>query len=839
MKLEQIKIDGFGILHNLTIDLEPDLTVIYGLNGSGKSTLLNFVRSCLYGFYQRGSQQRYEPIKGGNHGGSLRIIDGEQQYLVSRVPDRRSSGALIIEDLKSGISLSENQINDLLGGISQSLFETVYAFGLDELQQLKLLDNNDLNSLLYSIGIGSTISLADIEGKLINAMDRIYKPRGRKPELNQVLDQLQEINSKLRESSRVTDEYRQLKGQIIAAKKAAAEIRSELDVKKQTLKRVELMLEAWPQWQKLVVIKQNLERIPNRNLPVDGAEKLTQAKVELERINSAYYQAAAKIDPRIELQLLENREYQQLLSEFSAFADQIEQAQIQVNVAEERYQQAAVECRELQNQITAIEDQIDGSEDEFLVRKRLFEQLKQIDTNPEPGFNRLSVLLGAVGVCGWLVAAFLFSSSNYNLGMGITAGVLVLIAVSLGTMLVKSNRAAVRHRNTLKELTTKLGITNPEFEMLSFEQKLLREEELRQEINRLSQQLMQLEARTTAYRQDLAAKHQQKALLLEQLRNLLKRYHLPDDLTVTEVETYLQVMETLPNLLQEKQLLEQQLKEIYQACQTNDPEQIAHWYRVQAEREQLAQEAANLEVVLQTYFGTEYKDAVVFFEGTDKETLMQQQEDLKADILQLSLRLDQLQQNIGGLTAQKEMIEQSYKHEEYQLEREVLQAKARELAVKWGSLKTCQWVIGHVSRKYERERQPRVLKAASEYFAAITDNRYTRVYAPIGMKELKIETANGEILAPHQLSRGTVEQLYLAIRFALALQIGAEKVELPIFADDILVNFDRQRLMNTVELMKLISKQHQIVLLTCHENIAKLFAPQQVRYLNGKANTAC
>ena len=84
MKLEQIKIDGFGILHNLTIDLEPDLTVIYGLNGSGKSTLLNFVRSCLYGFYQRGLSS-YEPIKGGNHGGSLRIIDGEQQYLVSRV----------------------------------------------------------------------------------------------------------------------------------------------------------------------------------------------------------------------------------------------------------------------------------------------------------------------------------------------------------------------------------------------------------------------------------------------------------------------------------------------------------------------------------------------------------------------------------------------------------------------------------------------------------------------------------------------------------------------------------------------------------------------------------
>ena len=65
---------------------------------------------------------------------------------------------------------------------------------------------------------------------------------------------------------------------------------------------------------------------------------------------------------------------------------------------------------------------------------------------------------------------------------------------------------------------------------------------------------------STAYRQDLAAKHQQKRCL-EQLRNLLKRYHLPDDLTVTEVKTYLQVMETLPTL-QEKQLLEQQLRDL-------------------------------------------------------------------------------------------------------------------------------------------------------------------------------------------------------------------------------------------------------------------------------------
>ena len=129
MKLEQIRINGFGILHDLSIDFEPDLTIIYGLNGSGKSTLLNFVRSVLYGFYQRGSSKRYEPLRGGSHGGSILVSDQGRRLLLSRTSDRRSGGALTIEDLNNGTSGSEDYVSGLQGHF-QSLFETVYAFGL-------------------------------------------------------------------------------------------------------------------------------------------------------------------------------------------------------------------------------------------------------------------------------------------------------------------------------------------------------------------------------------------------------------------------------------------------------------------------------------------------------------------------------------------------------------------------------------------------------------------------------------------------------------------------------------------------------------------------------------
>ena len=50
MKITDIKIDGFGVWHDLAIrGLSPELTVFYGPNEAGKSTLMQFIRSVLYG----------------------------------------------------------------------------------------------------------------------------------------------------------------------------------------------------------------------------------------------------------------------------------------------------------------------------------------------------------------------------------------------------------------------------------------------------------------------------------------------------------------------------------------------------------------------------------------------------------------------------------------------------------------------------------------------------------------------------------------------------------------------------------------------------------------------
>ena len=119
---------------------------------------------------------------------------------------------------------------------------------------------------------------------------------------------------------------------------------------------------------------------------------------------------------------------------------------------------------------------------------------------------------------------------------------------------------------------------------------------------------------------------------------------------------------------------------------------------------------------------------------------------------------------------------------------------------------------------------PEVVRLASRYFQLMTDGRYTRVIAPLGESRLEVEQERGDRLPPSALSRGTGEQLYLAMRLALAKVYGNQAVPLPLVADDILVNFDDDRASATAALLSLYASEgHQILAFTCHRHLVRTF----------------
>src|SRR6185295_18779259 len=119
------------------------------------------------------------------------------------------------------------------------------------------------------------------------------------------------------------------------------------------------------------------------------------------------------------------------------------------------------------------------------------------------------------------------------------------------------------------------------------------------------------------------------------------------------------------------------------------------------------------------------------------------------------------------------------------------------------------------------ERQPEVLRQASSFFNVMTEQRYVRVIAPLDGGDIQVERADGVRLGPQVLSRGTAEQLYLSMRFALVREYANHVDPLPVVFDDIFVNFDPTRSRTSLKALRELSTTHQVLLFTCHPHLVR------------------
>lgn len=204
----------------------------------------------------------------------------------------------------------------------------------------------------------------------------------------------------------------------------------------------------------------------------------------------------------------------------------------------------------------------------------------------------------------------------------------------------------------------------------------------------------------------------------------------------------------------------------------------------------------------------------------------------ECDEEELKSRFDSEARRLEGLKdKQRELLEQRGKRigeleRLMQSERKQRLLEEREMAVsaleadmdRYGMLSTAKALIEATRRKYEKERQPAVLRNASAFMERLTDGKYRRVLAEPGRSSIELETMEYGRLDSSMLSRGTVEQLYLAMRLALAAEVSGGS-DLPLLLDDLFVNFDRNRLRAAANLVSELSRTRQVLLFTCHEHV--------------------
>ena len=196
--------------------------------------------------------------------------------------------------------------------------------------------------------------------------------------------------------------------------------------------------------------------------------------------------------------------------------------------------------------------------------------------------------------------------------------------------------------------------------------------------------------------------------------------------------------------------------------------------------------------------------------------LEQERDGADAEIGERSTERGSIQNELKALMGEEES---SRLRMERNVHLEQINGHARE----WAKLTLAQNLLNEARRKFERERQPGVVRHAEKFFTEITEGRYRQVYAPLGEQTITVTDSDGQTKQPSELSRGTREQLFLSLRFGLIRELGQRTEPLPVVVDEILVNFDPDRALRAAMAFTELSRTNQVLVFTCHPTVVELF----------------
>ena len=196
----------------------------------------------------------------------------------------------------------------------------------------------------------------------------------------------------------------------------------------------------------------------------------------------------------------------------------------------------------------------------------------------------------------------------------------------------------------------------------------------------------------------------------------------------------------------------------------------------------------------------EFPDMLTYSEQETLRLLAENQAEYK----QLQLRLGQCMGQIENLG------------QESQLRSELAQVNEQiaKLEDTYTALTLAMQTLASATADLQRRFAPKIAQRAQELFSALTGGRYTKLN--LGQDLSVNVSAEGEdtLHAAIWRSEGTVDQLYLALRLAVAEELTPDA---PLVLDDALVRFDDVRLKAAMDILRQAGATKQILLFTCQE----------------------
>ena len=808
MYISKIEIDHFGKWEHEIFTFHPNLQVVQGLNESGKTTLRRFIEQMLFDFKQKkNGVYPYQPLHTNTRGGRMWIEDEGLGALIIERSAVGSQRKLVLKSAETGQELPETMLDRVLHELTMNEYHSLFGFNEEELQNNAFGSEEEIHRFLYSLSVMGHKGAFEESQKLLAETDKLFRPQAKKLELNERMERLEGLTNQLAQTKGENVLYESYLTSIKTLQVEEAELSAKVQDTESRLDVLENKIAHFDALEEFRAME-GLHEFPkeyDHSKAVEANNTLRSFEKELERTKIELEQAKAEAEALGEL--AEDSTLEALYAKAQGAA-----------AVEERAFELERELKTHPGNIGVQSEHAKPFTDAELAELDAFQGEKE-----HAGQFQTGVLIGLVGIIAIIVVGFL--TNQVVLGVGIAAA----LGIGGGIFLQKTGKLQSPNNSETDERVQQLlsgkGIEATPEEARRF----IRRNEGRSVNDFLQKkaQFVQLEQRLAAFKEeskDFWAKEQitPPATVEQQLR-IIRETWMTSQKRVAKLEqlqeSILKKERHLAQLEQDTTEVRKELQEAISPLGITTVEEFRTQLPTLDNRVTLAQKRAYIEKQV-TIFTDEEK------EGLQRQTLEEEIQDESFTKAQLESKRKEVRDQLASTKTKAELLEEDDNAEALQLETDFERFEVQESIKDWATqVYAAKWILKQLEEKVPT-RVPLILDEASRIFSRLTMGQYTKVL--LTDTQAKVQQANGQWMEAFYLSKGALDQLYVAIRFAFIFQL-AKKMKIPVLIDDGFVNFDRERLSIMLELMEELSRVTQVFYFTTEvplqlpkENVLKL-----------------
>ena len=804
-----------GMIKILTLQLTPQ--IIYGPNEAGKTTLMAFLVSVLFGFADGRGKNRfaqYIPKTTSSYGGSLLVEINGHDYVIKRQRGR-NGGKVSVTD-SQGRQGGEQELKQLLGPMDRSLYQALFSFGQRDLTAVDELNRDEWQQHLQQLGAVGSAQWDQLIDQYQKQADHLYKPRGRKWPLNQDLHQYADLTDKINRARGKFHRYQDLQANLQANKEKLQQAQAELQKQQPLLQKLEHLQQLWPvyhEWQSSHQIRPLADYLADQQ--VTTAQELQVREKELRRQQQVYQQRLARIDHQSPQA---TKHSPQSMPELQRLKEQA--VELQAEEALQRRQQT--QANQWQQELTAIKTRyhqplpapLTPQEKAELARLLNVQPLSRANASQPNGDPSRAAMIGIVG--GFVLFIIgLLANATFITAIGAIAAFATVMYLYYQRQ--GSHSAPVTtDSQAIMAFGQKHGLQDfPPDQWLLMQGDLQRNAELAVQLQTVKQDQQRYEYRLATFNQQLppALQNLTLAAVRTKLDDLLEQGQQARQDIQANTREKATIANNLAQLNQDYSKIHQQKMAIYQQAGVHDDNQFTQYLanRSAAQSQALASDAYGQQLT------AEDRQALAAYANRDE--LMTALAKTQHQLDQLNLTISHTHEEIQKDKVEIDSLVEDGTLSNLEQERANLAAKIWHEVQEWLRYQLAiQW-INKALAGASADRYPAIIRQAEQYFALLTDHRYSQI--DLTTDGIKVVRRDQEVFLVEELSQGTAEQLYIALRLGF-VTVMSDQANFPVIIDDGFVNFDNVRRQRMLALLEKIAEKNQVIYFTADDRIKDL-----------------